>query len=458
MYFSCFYRLGYCRCYLLVPKQHNHHSKYFCQPKNIMKIYKFGGASVKDANGVINVASIINKCHEPLVVVVSAMGKTTNALEVLVDNYISGNKQGIDESMDALRLMHQQTIDELFGQHHAFQTGFERLLDELADRLAKQPTLNYDFDYDQIVPFGELISTAIVSAYLNHVGINSQWIDIRNVIKTDDNYRNPAVLWELTAAFVKNTFTFNKGAACYLTQGFVGSTTTNQTTTLGREGSDYTAAILGNLLNAADVTIWKDVPGVLSADPRWYPKAVKLAEISYWEAIELTYHGAQVIHPKTLKPLQNKNIPLYVKSFIDPMLPGTVVRHLEIDTVPAPIFILKPNQLFLTLSPRDFSFIVEDNLSDIFAVFGHHKLAINLMQKSALNFSVCIDKNRKLPELLKALEERYVVRYNDDVELVTVRHYTPEAIAEVTNKKEIIDSQVTRKSARYVVKRSEWRF
>lgn len=423
-----------------------------------MRIFKFGGASVKDADGVRNVSNIIKNAETPLVVVVSAMGKTTNALEELVEAYVSGNEQAAVQCVERVRKPHQQIVDELFGGDGSFRTTFDALFAELALKLAKQPSLNYDFEYDQIVSFGEILSTSIVGAYLNHCQIHTQWVDIRPVVKTDENYRNPSILWELTTRFVEATFNFEGGTARYLTQGFIGSTINNLTTTLGREGSDYTAAILGHILNAESVTIWKDVPGVLSADPRWYPNAVKLPKISYWEAIELTYHGAQVIHPKTLKPLQNKSIPLLVKSFVDPSLEGTVVCHLEQDVVPSPIFILKQNQMFLTISPRDFSFIVEDNLSDIFAIFWQQKLAINLMQKSALNFSVCIDKKRNIDELIKLLEQRYVVRYNDDVELVTIRHYTPQAIQEVVGQKEVIDSQVTRKSARYVVKRSEWKF
>ncbi|MFT3740234.1 MAG: aspartate kinase [Breznakibacter sp.] len=423
-----------------------------------MRIFKFGGASVKDADGVRNVCNIIKNAETPLVVVVSAMGKTTNALEELVDAYVSGSESGKISGIGKIRKAHQQVVDDLFGSDRRFQPVFDTLFARLQLQLAKQPSLNYDFDYDRIVSFGEILSTSIVCEFLNYSHVHTQWVDIRPVLKTDENYRNPSVLWDLTSTFVAGTFSFPQGTTRYLTQGFIGSTINNLTTTLGREGSDYTAAILGHILNAENVTIWKDVPGVLSADPRWYPKAVKLSRISYWEAIELTYHGAQVIHPKTLKPLQNKGIPLWVKSFVDPMLEGTIVCHLEQDTMPCPVFILKKDQLFLTISPRDFSFIVEDNLSDVFAIFGQQKLAINLMQKSALNFSVCIDKTRNIADLIKQLEERYTVRYNDDVELVTIRHYTSDSIREITSQKEIIDSQITRKSAMYVVKRSGWKF
>lgn len=422
-----------------------------------MKIFKFGGASVRDADGVRNVASIIQSCSEPLIVVVSAMGKTTNALEELLNAYFDNDKPKQGYHFQHVHLMHQTIIDALFDANNPYQHQFDLLFDELWRRLEKQPSLNYDFEYDQIVSFGELISTSIVNAYLNQVGINSQWVDIRPIIKTDENYREPAINWELTTSYVKQAFTF-ASTQCYLTQGFIGSTINNLTTTLGREGSDYTAAILGHILDAEYVAIWKDVPGVLNADPRWYPNTVKLAEISYWEAIELTYHGAQVIHPKTLKPLQNKGIPLLVKSFINPELPGTIIKQIDNEVIPVPVLILKSDQLFLTISPRDFSFIVEDNLSDIFSVFSKHKVKMNLMQKSALNFSVCTDKKRGLDLLLQELEKRYVVRYNDNLELLTIRHYTQAIINELTAGKEIIDSQITRKSARFVIRQSPWNF
>jgi aspartate kinase len=422
-----------------------------------MKIYKFGGASVKDSEGVRNVASIISQCHDPLIVVVSAMGKTTNALEELLNAYFDNDKSKQGYCFQDVVLKHQDIIHDLFGSDSTWQPTFDAIYDELWRRIEKAPSLNYDFEYDQIVSFGELISTAIVSAYLNQSGISNQWVDIRPILKTDDNYREPAVNWDLTSTYVKKQFSFNN-TQCYLTQGFIGSTTNNLTTTLGREGSDYTAAILAHILDAEYVAIWKDVPGVLNADPRWYPNTVKLPEISYWEAIELTYHGAQVIHPKTLKPLQNKGIPLWVKSFMDPKLEGTVIKNVEKEEINVPVLILKTDQLFLTISPRDFSFIVEDNLSDIFAVFSKHKVKMNLMQKSALNFSVCTDKKRGLDLLLSELEQRYVVRYNDSVELLTIRHYSQSIINELTRGKEVIDSQITRKSARFVMKKSPWTF
>ncbi len=422
-----------------------------------MRIYKFGGASVKDANGVRNVAQIIRNADYPLVIVVSAMGKTTNALEALLQAYIDSDRIALEQHFNTLRHYHQTIIDDLMGENSAYQPYFEKLMSSLYSRLMQDPSLNYDFEYDQLVCYGELLSTSIVSGYLNSAAIFNHWVDVRHCLKTNDLYRDAGIDWNLTTRFVKETF-LNPGHRIFLTQGFIGSTINNLTTTLGREGSDYTAAILGHILDAQDVTIWKDVPGVLSSDPRWYPKATQIAELSYWEAIELTYFGAQVIHPKTLKPLQNKKIPLLVKSFVDPSLPGTVIRQVINPLALQPIIIRKSNQAFVVISPRDFSFIMEDILSDIFSVFSRLRIKVNLMQTSALNFSVCIDKPRLLSELMSALNDKYNVACTQDLELINIRHYNQETIDEVIAGKEIVDTQITRKTARYVLKVSEWKF
>lgn len=422
-----------------------------------MKIFKFGGASVKDAQGVRNVAGIVGNADSPLVIVVSAMGKTTNAMEILLQAFMDGNCIGLEHHFQTIKEYHQNIVFDLMGEKSQYQSRFNKMFDTLHDRLMQPPSLNYDFEYDQIVSFGELISTSIVSAYLNHENIANQWIDVRNCIKTDDIYRDAGIDWELTTEFVEKTF-LNPTHKIYLTQGFIGSTINNLTTTLGREGSDYTAAILGHILNAVDVTIWKDVPGVLSSDPRWYPNATLLPELSYWEAIELTYYGAQVIHPKTLKPLQNKVIPLRVRSFVNPQLPGTTIHHKADEQVLQPIIIRKTDQVYMSISPRDFSFILEDNLSDIFHVFGQMRIKVNLMQNTALRFSVCFDKTRLLDELLAALCDKYNISHNENLELVNIRHYNQNVIDEVIKGKEVVETQITHKTARYVVKASEWRF
>lgn len=423
----------------------------------MVQVYKFGGASVKDADGIKNVCNIIKRNESPLLVVISAMGKITNAMEKIVESFVAQNQPQTKLAYQTIVDYHNPIVLELFGDEHPFMVQYNQLLGKLWQRLQLCPTKDYDFDYDQIVPFGELIATQIVSAYANITGMKNKWLDAREIIKTDNNYRDAGINWELSAQLISKEVDFKK-QSLYITQGFIGSTIDNNTTTLGREGSDYTGAVFAHILNAQSLTIWKDVPGVLNADPRWYPLAQILNEVSYPEAIELTYYGAQVIHPKTLKPLQNKNIPLYVRSFLDMGLAGTAINSIEAKAVDIPVYILKKQQLFITISPKDFSFIVEDNLSQLFAIFSRHKIKINLMQNSALNFSVCIDEVRDISSLLQSLQKDFTVRYNNHVELVTIRNYTEEAIALITNHKEIIDSQLSRNTARYVLKESEWVF
>lgn len=421
-----------------------------------MKVYKFGGASVKDADGVKNVAQIIQSEPENLIIVISAMGKITNALEILVKAYVDGDKAQIKTQVDEFVAFHTNIATHLALYNDAFLVSFSALLRPLNQFLLSAPEANYDYNYDQIVCFGELASTFIVAQYLNKIGAPTVWRDVREVIKTDSTYRDAAINWETTLKNAKRSFTF-LNTKRYLTQGFLGSTELGTTTTLGREGSDFTAAILSYCMDAEIMAIWKDVPGVLNGDPRWLPNTIKLNEISYHEAIEMTFFGASVIHPKTVKPLQNKQIPLLVKSFIEPKAKGTLIKHKEKDAMP-PIFIKKSNQIFLSVSPRDFSFIIEDNLSDIFALFSKHRIKVNLMQNSALNFSACFDAPRQLEELVNDLHDRYLVRYNDNIELITIRHYTPESIALMTKGKVVIDSQMSRETARYVLKSSEWKF
>ncbi|MCW3804227.1 aspartate kinase [Plebeiibacterium marinum] len=422
-----------------------------------IQVYKFGGASVKDASGVRNVCSIIKQNVNPMVVVISAMGKTTNAMEELVEAYMLQDTLLMKSKFDFVINYHHNIIGDLFGEGHLFYKTFDEIADALWDRLCVPPSRDYDFEYDQLVSFGEIMSTKIVSRYADQIGFENTWVDARVLVKTDDDYRDSKVNWGLTTQFIKKECSF-ENASVYITQGFIGSTINNKTTTLGREGSDYSGSIFAHVLNAESLTIWKDVPGVLNADPRWYPQAKKLEDISYPEAIELAYYGAQVIHPKTLKPLQNKEIPLYVKSFVDTSLVGTKIQTVEHSGNKMPVFILKQNQLFITISPKDFSFIVEDNLSDIFSIFGKNKIKINLMQNSALNFSVCIDTKRNPYKLIEDLKKDFIVKYNENVELVTIRNYTQDAMDEIIGKKEIVDSQLSRNTARFVVKESEWKF
>lgn len=419
-----------------------------------MRVFKFGGASVKDAAGVKNLAQIVKQYDEQLIVVVSAMGKTTNAMEAIVEAYMNRDKALLVERLAAVNNYHQQIVNDLFGIGNQCITS---LKDQLEAKLMSEPSLNYDFEYDQIVPFGELMSTTIVSSYLNTVGLNNEWLDIRKYIRTDDTYRSANVDWPLTGELMGAKIEGN-GNRLFVTQGFIGSTETNLTTTLGREGSDFTGAIIAHVLDAKSLEIWKDVPGVLNADPRWYPQARKIDELSYWEAIELTYYGAQVIHPKTLKPLQNKHIPLLVNSFINPEKQGTVIQSSEQNAELQPIYVLKRNQILISMSPKDFSFIIEESLSDIFQIFSKHRVKLNMMQTSALNFSVCVDESKRIKAVIEELQQQFDVRYNENMELVTIRHYTETAIEEMLKGKEVVDSQVSRKTARYVLKASEWMF
>lgn len=420
-----------------------------------MKIFKFGGASVKDAEAVKNVASILNLYKgEKIVVVISAMGKTTNMLEELINRYYhkTGNPGAILEEVTAF---HFEIMHALFpDRNHPVFAEINNCFVEIEWSLEDETGKGYAFIYDQVVAVGELISSKIISAYLNDNGSSNHWLDVRDCIRTDNTYREGIVDWECTCRFINEVIpaAFNKDQLI-VTQGFIGSTSENFTTTLGREGSDYSAAILAYGLNAEQVVIWKDVPGILNADPKWFEKTTKLDQLSYNEAIELSYYGATVIHPKTIKPLQNKAIPLYVKSFIVPVAPGTVICDTLVVQPLIPSFIFKINQMLLSISANDFSFIIEENLSIIFGLFANHGVKINLMQNSAISFSVCIDNDPfKVPPLIDELKQRFKVLYNDQLELVTIRHYNQEVINEITQNKEIFIEQKSRNTAQFVIK------
>lgn len=421
-----------------------------------MNVFKFGGASVKDAAAIRNVASILTEENRnALIVVVSAMGKTTNALERLTDAfyYQTGQAQSI---LEEIRDYHFAIVNDLFPDNrHPIFTDLHNTFVELEWAIEDAPTHSYDCEYDQIVSVGELISTKIVSHFLIQADISNVWRDARDCIQTDNTYREGKVDWEGTQERIKNDFLQwleqNPGKLI-VTQGFIGVTSENFSTTLGREGSDYTAAILAYCCNAESVTIWKDVPGVLNADPKWFDQTQLIPELSYQDAIELTYYGATVIHPKTIKPLQNKNIPLYVRSFLQSKMPGTKIYDGQ-QSLPIACFIFKVNQVLLSISPKDFSFILEENLSAIFALFSNEGIHINTMQNSALSFSVCIDKNeRKLTSLIDKLRENYRVLYNEDLELVTIRHYDQATIDRVTGGKEILLEVKSRYTAQMVMK------
>lgn len=416
-----------------------------------MNVYKFGGASVKDADGVKNLFKIINTQKENLIIVVSAMGKMTDALEVLCRAYF-GKTGEIFSAFQTIKDFHRQIIDDLFGPSTTeIDRLVQRLYDELQDILDSDPSLSYDYEYDRIICFGELLSTTIIAHYLEKQGRKAKFVDIRKCLITDQNYRNACVNLELSSQLCRKTFTF-QDTFMYITQGFIAGTTTNQTTTLGREGSDYTAALLANLLDAENVTIWKDVPGIMNADPKLYENTEIIDKLSYKEAIELSNCGAKVIHPKTIKPLQNKGIPLYVRSFLYPESHGSVIREMDEKLKLPPIYIDKGDQLLLTLTPRDFSFIAEEKLSRIFATLAKYKLRLNLMQNSAITFSFCIDYNEAIFEnFIQELHDEYEVLYNKDVRLLTIRHYNEDIIQKLTADRTVLVEQRSRLTARFVV-------
>jgi aspartate kinase len=415
-----------------------------------MKVFKFGGASVKDANAVKNVATILNRFpNENIIVVISAMGKITNALERLTDAYFF--KKGDSSSvLSEIKKYHFDILNQLFeNKNHPIFDELNNTFVELEWAIEDEPTHEYNHEYDQIVSMGEIISTKIVSAYLNEVNIKNEWLDVRGIIQTDNTYREGRVDWQLTQQLSTK---LSQSNGIFITQGFIGGTSENFTTTLGREGSDYTAAILAFTCNAESVTIWKDVPGVLNADPKWFDETKKLEQISYQDAIELAYYGATVIHPKTIKPLQNKKIPLYVKSFIHPEEKGTVINELQ-SPLPIPCFIFKVNQVLISISPKDFSFIIEENLSDIFNLFAEKQVKVNVMQNSAISFSISVDNDeRKLPDLIQTLQKQYRVLYNDNLELITIRYYDQATIERVTIDKKVLLEVKSRNTVQLVVK------
>jgi len=418
-----------------------------------MRVFKFGGASVKDAAGVRNLASIVAKSEGKLVIVVSAMGKMTNAFEELIKCYFHKDEKKW-EKLGIIKNYHSQIMEELFDSSDEVFTDVDSMYFRIEDRLDRTPSLDYDFEYDQFIGFGELISTRIVSAYLNKAGTANKWMDIRFFLKTDDKYREADIDWELSEKLIKGAINFEE-ERIYLTQGFIGSTLSDLSTSLGREGSDYTAAILGSILNAEKVEIWKDVPGILNADPQYFNDPVKIDEMSYREAVELTFFGAKVIHPKTIKPLYNSKIPLYVRSFIDPEAQGTVIGPEQEKEYanPIPVFVMKPRQVLITMSQPDFSFMDEESLAWSFEIFHDLGMKINLIQLSALNLSVSIDiPEHGVLELIDKLSEQFEVRYNDGLSLLTIRHYTAAAIEKEVSHRIVYVQQRTRSIARFLVK------
>ena len=415
-----------------------------------MKVFKFGGASVSSAHAVRNSVNILKMYPEKKVLVISAMGKTTNALEIVARKYFNQDTE-VWTIFQEVKDYHLGIIAELWGESVEVPE-VEKLFAQLASRIKGERSLNFDYEYDQIVAFGELISTQIISSYFNKIGLKNRWIDVRNCLKTDDQFREANINWELSQRLAKRIFSFET-EELYITQGFIGGTMTNQTTTLGREGSDYTAAILANLLDAEDVSIWKNVPGILNADPDFFANTQKLDELSYKEAIELSYSGAKVIHPKTIKPLQNKNIPLFVKSFLEPEKPGTIIHAVEHALELVPVIIMKKNMALITLTPSDFSFISINNVADVFTLFAKHRLKVGLIQQSAVDLSLAFDEPEQgIEGLIGNLQQKFEVKYNTGLDLVTVRYYDSETVDQVSEGRKVYVEQKSRRTARMLLK------
>lgn len=424
-----------------------------------MKVFKFGGASVNSADAVRNMAQIV-KNHlepEPLVVVVSAMGKTTNLLEKLVPGDNGATASSRHELRQQLENYHLDIVKSLIPNDETLVNKVLSLLHQLdhtIDSLTQsgnQAIEQYNYCYDQVVSFGELISTTIIAHYLNHLGINTLWQDARQIIRTDDHYREGRVDWQASQESVRSALNGKIPYNVVLTQGFIGGSA-GGTTTLGREGSDYSAAILAYCLNAESVTIWKDVPGFLNADPKFFADTVKISQIPYNEAIELAYYGASVIHPKTVKPIQNKGIPLYIRSFITPEAEGSSVGNYKTIVPETPLYIFKNNQILLSILPRDYSFIAEDNLQVIFGILSKIGIRVNLMQNSALSFSICIDNNPQLINpLIEELKSMFRVRYNENLQLITIRYYTQAVIDSIVDDRPILLEQRSRTTEQIIV-------
>lgn len=418
-----------------------------------MKIFKFGGASIKDAAGVKNLAEVLKITNDKnLVIVVSAMGKTTNLLEKVVTEYLIENSVTCNELVSEFKEYHFEILKGLFeNPNHSIYQKASEVFQKMISFLDGNKSKNHAFVYDQVVSYGELVSSTIVSAYLSEIGVKNELLDVRRCIKTDANYRDANVDWEATQKKIQKKVIPN---GISITQGFLGSETTNNfTTTLGREGSDYTAAIFAYCLNAESVTIWKDVPGVLNADPRYFTQTKLLNHISYREAIELAFYGASVIHPKTLQPLQRKEIPLYVKSFLNPTAPGTCVgKGVTLDPQTS-CFILKKGLVLISLSSLDFSFMMEDNIGDVFKWLHKYKMKVEMIQNSAISFSVCVnDKFNNLEALLAKLREKFSVKWNENVTLYTIRHFNPTEVKALSENKNVLLKQESKETVQLVIK------
>jgi len=419
-----------------------------------VKVFKFGGASVKDAASVVNVCSILkNFEEEALCVVVSAMGKTTNKLEAIIDAQLNGNSKDANNLLQALKKEHIDICNELFSdEKKELKNKIDIFFEEASNNLSKYTKSTYNFIYDQVICSGELSSTAIVNAYLKHQKVNSTWLDARTIVKTDAVYREASINWSKTNVAVEENLKARQNHI-YITQGFIGADDNGFTTTLGREGSDFTAAVIANACNAKSVSIWKDVEGILSADPKIFDDATFIPALNYNDAIEMTYYGAKVIHPKTIKPLQNKKIPLYVRPFGNISKTGTVISATESIEQQPPIIILKENQTLVHIKSVDFSFIAEDHLSKILNIFSQHRVKINLFQTAAIKVYACVNNNaQKIPALIKQLKKSFDVELYEDLKMLTIRNYTDDSIEKYQTNHTILLEQKISKTIQFVFK------
>jgi len=415
-----------------------------------VKVFKFGGASIKDAKSVLNIVKILkSEGYKDTFLVISAMGKMTNAFESIVASY-QNNSADLNEKLSFVKNYHTSILRELFEPTHPIFNEIDSLFLAIDQFFIHNTNRNYNFIYDQIVVYGELISTKIVSDYLNDKGIENIWLDARNLIKTDANYRNAMVNWKETCVNITKAVATD---TLYITQGFIAGTEGNYSTSLGREGSDYSAAIAGFCLNATSITIWKDVPGVLNADPRYFKQTELLDQISYREALELAFYGASVIHPKTIKPLENKSIPLYVRSFSDLDKRGTSINNNTSTEKLTTCYTYKDNQILLSLATKDFSFMIEHNISHIFKLFTEYQIIVNLIQNSAISFSVCIeDPYSEFEKLKKELSQHYELKFHTNVGLISIRHFTKKDIKKILSSKEVLLRQQSDETVQFVVK------
>ncbi len=419
-----------------------------------MDILKFGGASVKSPSAVKNLLDIIKKYkNKEIVIVISAMGKMTNAFEKLMENiFHEKEKSEISNSYNEIKKYHFDIVEELFeNKENNVFIKINFIFNQINEIIENENSKSYDFLYAQLISFGEILSTTIVSCYLNCQNINNEWVDIRKFLKTDNNFREAKVEWESSTVNIREEINF-KNTNIYITQGFISSDKENNTTTLGREGSDFTGAILSYILDAQKFVCYKDVAGVFNADPSIFENTKLLSKISYQEAIELTYFGAKVIHQKTIKPLQNKQIPLFVKSFIEPEKTGTKIYNFKEQIEPKiPVFIIKENQILISISPKDFSFVAEESISLIYNYIVSYGIKVNLMQNSALNFSISVNNNPiKVERFISEIKENFKVRYNNNLKLITIRHYTEQSIIEITKGKKIFVEQKSRNTVRII--------